>query len=54
MDVELFNGGVRPKRDGTLNVYNAFASDYLETFVLLSSAATVLGSKGMKPVPIIF
>ncbi|RSL91739.1 hypothetical protein CEP52_014162 [Fusarium oligoseptatum] len=41
-----FNQGVRPKRDGTLNVYNAFASDQLEHVVLLSSAAGVLGSKG--------
>lgn len=48
MDVELFKpGGVRPKRVGTLNIYNAFASDKLKAFILLSSAATVLGSKGM-------
>ncbi|SPO04420.1 related to lovastatin nonaketide synthase [Cephalotrichum gorgonifer] len=46
MDIELFNGGLRPKREGTLNIYNAFASDNLDAFILLSSAATVLGSKG--------
>ncbi|KAJ3523901.1 hypothetical protein NM208_g12271 [Fusarium decemcellulare] len=46
MTGQNFNQGVRPKRDGTLNVYNAFASDQLEHVVLLSSAAGVLGSKG--------
>jgi hypothetical protein len=46
MDVELFNDGVRPKRAGSLNIYDAFASDKLDAFILLSSAATVLGSKG--------
>lgn len=48
MDVDLFNGGVRPKRAGTMNVYNAFASDKLDAFILLSSASTVLGGKGME------
>ncbi|KAJ4177867.1 hypothetical protein NW767_015005 [Fusarium falciforme] len=46
MTGQNFNQGVRPKRDGTINVYNAFASDQLEHVVLLSSAAGVLGSKG--------
>lgn len=46
MDVELFNLGVRPKTGGTINIYDAFLNDELESFILLSSAATVLGSKG--------
>ncbi|RMJ03537.1 hypothetical protein CDV36_014944 [Fusarium kuroshium] len=46
MTGQNFNQGVRPRRDGTLNVYNTFASDQLEHVVLLSSAAGVLGGKG--------
>ncbi|KAF4951266.1 hypothetical protein FSARC_12965 [Fusarium sarcochroum] len=46
MTGQNFNMGVRPKRDGTINIYNAFANDQLEQVVLLSSAAGVLGSKG--------
>ncbi|KFH44962.1 Nonribosomal peptide synthetase-like protein [Hapsidospora chrysogenum ATCC 11550] len=46
MTGDNFNNGVRPKRDGTMNIYNAFVNDQLEAVVLLSSAAGVLGSKG--------
>jgi hypothetical protein len=48
MDVDLFHGGVRPKSAGTPNIWTAFASDKrdkLDAFILLSSAATGLGSK---------
>ncbi|KAJ4328568.1 hypothetical protein N0V84_000927 [Fusarium piperis] len=46
MDAQLFNGAVRPKRIGTLNLHSAFASDYLDFFVMVSSAAAILGTKG--------
>lgn len=46
MDAQLFNGAVRPKRIGTLNLHSAFASDDLDFFVMVSSAAAILGTKG--------
>ncbi|RSL48017.1 hypothetical protein CEP54_013131 [Fusarium duplospermum] len=46
MDAQLFNGAVRPKRIGTLNLHSAFAGDNLEFFVMVSSAAAILGTKG--------
>lgn len=46
MTGQNFNQSVRPKRDGTINVYNAFASNQLEHVVLLSPAAGVLESNG--------
>lgn len=46
MDSQLFNGAVRPKRIGTLNLHSAFACDSLDFFVMVSSAAAILGTKG--------
>nr|ALQ32842.1 putative polyketide synthase [Fusarium euwallaceae] len=46
MDAQLFNGAVRPKRIGTLNLHSAFASNNLDFFVMVSSAAAILGTKG--------
>ncbi|KAF7547181.1 hypothetical protein G7Z17_g7924 [Cylindrodendrum hubeiense] len=46
MESQLFNDAVRPKRLGTLNLHSAYASNQLEFFVLISSAATIMGTKG--------
>ncbi|KAH6652982.1 putative polyketide synthase [Truncatella angustata] len=46
MKWEEYNGPIRPKVYGTLNVHNAFTSVALEFFISLSSSAGVLGTTG--------
>lgn len=46
MSLSEYNRAVRPKVHGTLNLNNAFASDSLDFFVALSSAAGILGTSG--------
>ncbi|THC88924.1 hypothetical protein EYZ11_011625 [Aspergillus tanneri] len=41
-----FSAAVRPKVVGSLNLHNAFLTQHLDFFILLSSAAGIVGNSG--------